>query len=290
MNLNLLLKNALYAPPLCGESGSFAIRELLEKKSPAMVARFGSVEIKGVLYPIMPWPIRLMLRKQVFSSMQNNAGFFSISDDAIRDFSKQMIEDMKFLDILGSWRIEEKMLLKFFRAAVRIELRGLEPYLSNNPWSEALEGRKVLVVHPFNTTIERQYFEKRGLLFVDKRVLPEFGSLETVKAVQTIAGNKGEFNDWFMALDSMKAAIETKDFDVAILGCGAYGFPLAAHVKRMGRQAVHLGGATQILFGIRGRRWDSHPVISTLYNEHWVRPALEDIPAGARKVEDGCYW
>jgi len=290
MNLNLLLKNALYSPPIGAERGSKIIRDLLQKNEPAMVARFGSVEIKGVIYPAMPWPVRRLMREKVFSSMRNNAGFFSMSEKAIKDFSKQMIEDMRLLDILGSWRIEEKLLVRNFREAVRVELRGLEPYLSDSPWSEVLEGKRVLVVHPFSKTIKRQYDEKRNLLFSDKRVLPEFRSLETIKAVQTIAGNKQEFVDWFSALESMKIAIDSKDFDVAILGCGAYGFPLAAHVKRKGRQAVHLGGATQILFGIKGLRWDSHPVISGFYNEHWVRPAAEEVPVGATKVENGCYW
>lgn len=38
------------------------------------------------------------------------------------------------------------------------------------------------------------------------------------------------------------------DFDVAIIGCEAYGFPLAARLKRAGKIVVHMGGATQILF------------------------------------------
>jgi hypothetical protein len=290
MNANLLLKSLLYPPPLSGEACAVLIRDELQKNKPSMIARFGSVEIKGVLYPRMPWAVRLLMRDKVFSSMRNNAGFFSISKDGIEKFSRLMIEDMKLLDILGSWRIEEKLLLKQFPIAKRVELRALEPYLSENPWSEVLAGLKVLVVHPFNTTIERQYHEKRELLFEDKRVLPRFKALETVKAVQTVAGNKGEFNDWFEALESMKAAIDAKDYDVAILGCGAYGFPLAAHVKRRGKKAVHLGGATQILFGIKGRRWDNHPLISSLYNEYWVRPAPENVPIGADKVEKGCYW
>jgi hypothetical protein len=88
----------------------------------------------------------------------------------------------------------------------------------------------------------------------------------------------------------MKDEVAAKQFDVAIIGCGAYGFPLAAHVKRLGKQAVHLGGATQILFGIRGNRWDKHPAISSLYNEHWVRPDVTEKPSGAEKVEGACYW
>ena len=108
----------------------------------------------------------------------------------------------------------------------------LEPYLHDNPWSEALAGKKILVIHPFNKTIENQYHNKRTLLFKDERVLPEFASLQTIKAVQTLAGNKVTYKDWFAALDYMKSEIDQKDFDVAILGCGAYGFPLAAHVKQ----------------------------------------------------------
>jgi hypothetical protein len=290
MNLNTVLKNYLYPPPLSGNACAEIIRNEILANKPSMIARFGSTEIKAVLYPLIPLIIQLFFKNRVASRMRDLSGFFPLSKGMIEKFSDLMIEDMKLLDILGSWRIEEKLLLKNFPAAQRIELKALEPYLSENPWSEALEGLKVLVIHPFNITIERQYHDKRELIFEDKRVLPQFKSLETIKAVQTIAANKSEFATWFDALDFMKAAIDAKDYDVAIIGCGAYGFPLAAHVKRSGKKAIHLGGATQILFGIKGQRWDNHPLISTLYNEHWVRPAPEDIPVDANKVENGCYW
>ena len=290
MNLNTLLKNQLYPPPLSGEVCSQIIREELLKNEPSMIARFGSTEIKAILFPQLPLIIKPFLRERVSTRMRDLSGFFPLSKGMIEQFSALMYQDMKLLNILGSWRIEEKLLLKHFSSAKRIELKALEPYLSENPWSEALTDLKVLVVHPFNTTIERQYHDKRTLLFNDQRVLPQFKSLETIKAVQTIAGNKGEFNTWFEALDSMKAAIDSKDYDVAILGCGAYGFPLAAHIKRNGKKAIHLGGATQLLFGIKGKRWDDHPIISTFYNEHWVRPAPEDVPTDSNKVENGCYW
>jgi hypothetical protein len=78
--------------------------------------------------------------------------------------------------------------------------------------------------------------------------------------------------------------------EVVIVGCGAYGFPLAARLKAAAKQVIHLGGATQILFGIRGRRWDQHPQISCFYNPAWVRPAPGERPAGAEGVEAACYW
>jgi hypothetical protein len=267
-----------------------AIRGLLESNAPGMIARFGSTEIKAILWPHLPWFVRRVVERRVISNMTVASGFFPPAPAAIERFSTLMYEDMGQLDILGSWRPEEYLLQKHLLHVRRVPLPALEPYLSAHPWSETLEGRKVLVVHPFSSTVESQYHNHRRRLFADARVLPKFGSLVTIRAVQTIAGNKSPYADWFQALQSMKAAMDAVDYDVAIIGCGAYGFPLAAHAKRGGKLAVHLGGATQILFGIKGNRWDADPRISRLYNECWVRPAPEERAPGADRVENACYW
>ena len=180
----------------------------------------------------------------------------------------------------------------------KVTLLALEPYWATNPWTRALEGKKVLVIHPFASLIESQYAEKRELLFQDKRVLPNF-ELKTLQAVQSIGG-ESEFKDWFEALDWMKNRMDATDYDIALIGCGAYGFPLGAHAKRMGKQSVHLGGALQLLFGIKGKRWENPnygvPVFGVqnmykrLFNEAWVYPTKNMQPKSADKVEGGCYW
>jgi hypothetical protein len=271
-------------------AASAAIRGLLEKGAPAMIARFGSTEIKAVLWPRFPWIVKRVLERRVITNMMVASGFFPPERSAIERFSVLMYEDMAHLDILGSWRPEEYLLHRHLPQVTRVPLPALEPYLSAQPWSETLGNKRVLVVHPFSQTIESQYNNHRRQLFADERVLPKFGSLATIRAVQTIAGTKSQYADWFQALNAMKAAMDAIDYDVAIIGCGAYGFPLAAHAKRRGKQAVHLGGATQILFGIKGNRWDTDPQISRLYNEHWVRPAPEERVVGADRVENACYW
>ena len=92
------------------------------------------------------------------------------------------------------------------------------------------------------------------------------------------------------AVDYMYDEAMKRDFNVAILGCGAYGFPLAARIKQAGKQAIHLGGATQILFGIKGSRWDNNPFISKLYNSNWIRPNESEKPTNSGSVENSCYW
>jgi len=177
----------------------------------------------------------------------------------------------------------------YLKNSVKVPLKDLEPYYHLNPWSEVLKGKKVLVVHPFSKSIETQY-KKRQFLFSDHRVLPDF-ELITIKAVQSLIGNKpAEFSSWFEALEFMKNQISNTEFDIAIIGCGAYGLPLAAHVKRIGKKAIHLGGQTQVLFGIIGKRWEDRDFFLDMFNEHWVRPLPEETPQNHIKVEDGCYW
>lgn len=269
--------------------GNASIREALKSGRPCMIARLGATEGQATACPRLPPPLWYVLRGRCIANLHAASGVFPADEKTILRFSELMLRELTEVDILGSWRSEEALLSRYLRRAAFVPLDGLEPYFATDPWSELLAGRRVLVVHPFKASIEKQY-EKRQLLFADARVLPEFGSLSVVQALQSTVGNTVSFADWFAALDWMKAQVDRVDYEVAILGCGAYGLPLAAHMKRQGRIAIHLGGATQLLFGIMGRRWDSHPVISRLSNEHWVRPTDQERPVNAELIDKASYW
>jgi hypothetical protein len=293
-----IVKTQINLKSVSNQEAALFIKNELNDDKPSMIARFGSTEIKAILYLKTPWFLKFIIKKMMnydavqkeFVNMKILSGFFPSNELSITKFSTLMYADMKELDVLGSWRFEERFLVSHFSKAKIVSLDNLEPYLQENPWSEILKDKKVLVIHPFNKTIEDQYHNKRALLFRDPRVLPEFKSLQTIKAVQTLAGNKAEYKDWFAALDAMKSEIDTKDFDIAIIGAGAYGFPLAAHVKRLGKKAIHLGGPTQMLFGIKGKRWIDSPKFKNIINEHFVVPSDLDKITNASKVESGCYW
>ncbi len=258
---------------------------------PLLITRFGSTE----LYTIGVYEVNYEKKKQVANNMLcTYSGFFSPleSDNSYARFYELMLSVIPEIDILGIWMVpfERYFCTTYLKEEANLTgLRSLEPWNAKKPWTTVLKGKKVLVIHPFAKTIMAQ-FRKREKLFENQDILPEF-TLYTVKAVQTIAEETDSgYETWFEALDDMYNKAMEYDFEVAIVGCGAYGMPLAARIKKAGRQAIHLGGVTQILFGIKGRRWDDDPVVSKLYNEYWVRPGTEERPKGASRVEGGCYW
>ena len=279
------------------------IYEMLLSSNPCMIARFGSVELQSVIDCLNPPTMRNAFRfikgevpswgyaPSTMCTMHINAGFFPATRTMLDRFGKLMLECMPMVDMLGSWRSEEAMVMQYMPQTIRVPLYALEPYYFDNPWTWALEGKKVLVVHPFEDTIRRQHEKGRyEHLFANPRLTPNY-ELQTIKAVQSIAGNKpAEFEDWFQALDWMKREIDKRDFDIAIIGCGAYGFPLAAYVKQIGKKAVHMGGAVQNLFGINSNATDKNDWMAGKINKYWTRPSVEETPIGIEKVENSRYW
>lgn len=294
--------------PVCEHNPDKVSRIIYEKlmeDKPCMIARFGSTELVtmtnylGVKYPnknllkyikgeSLPW----WWNENIVEQMQRWSGFFPPTQAKIEQFCEVMLEDMKEVDVLGSWLQEEEFFNNYL-SSKKVELELLNPYFSNIPWTKALTGKKILVVHPFSDEIKYQY-KRRELLFKSPDILTNF-QLVTIKAVQSLGGHAEKFASWFEALDWMKSEIDKQDYDICLIGCGAYGFPLAAHVKRKGKKAVHMGGSLQLLFGIKGKRWENPNYnkkynYASLMNDYWIRPGEESRPLNANAVEDACYW
>lgn len=273
---------------------------------PFWAGRFGGSEM-NLIYHVLLYrrhPDRDN-REAALKQLCALSGFFPYDMEQGEKFVDLMLDMCGEIDLQGEWRryMEDYIYLKYQRNTRLTQLFHLEPWNmyqhphSNvKPWSSMLKGKKVLVIHPFEESVRRQYEKNRIHLFERifdaEDILPEF-ELLTLKAVQTLAGERdGRFRTWFDALAWMTEQCRQMDFDVAIIGCGAYGFPLAAEIKRMGKIAIHLGGATQLLFGIMGHRWeDEHVEISRdVANEYWVRPRESERISGANQVEEACYW
>lgn len=291
----------------------------LSKGEPFMLTRYGSIEMsvtntwriknekRNYLLKLLdyitdktdlPWMDELF-----YVPISRNAGVFNPTPEILKEFAKTYLEDSKIIDMLMSVNYKEKF-MPLKKDCKFIHFESIYPYFVDRPWTRILKGKKVLVVHPYADTIENQY-AKRHFLYDNPDVLPDF-ELITMKAVQSSAYETVPFKDWFEALQYMKKQMDTIDYDICLLGCGAYGLPLAAHAKRAGKQALHIGGGIQLLFGIKGKRWEieyRQPNVWAynvpfklnmnyydLFNEHWVYPSGSEVPEKAKSVEGACYW
>ena len=307
--------------PLCDadrQSVNDKIYNLLMAKEPCMIARFGTTELITInnyrcITSTQPYSKKIWdyisdnthtpwWHKENFHFLEIYSGVFPPTEETAINFAKRYLNDIPSIDLLGSFQYYEKF-MPLKKEIINVHLETLYPFFVDRPWTRALKGKKVLVVHPFEETIKTQY-AKHHLLFENTDVLPDF-ELITLKAVQSAVGVETPFNNWFEALQFMEKQISTINFDICILGCGAYGLPLAAHVKRMGKKSFHIGGGLQLLFGIKGKRWDNpnygveafkqytglmNKPYCSLYNEHWIKPFMQDTPETAKLLEGGSYW
>ena len=286
------------------------IADIIRAGKPAMVARFGSGELEATLRGLAIQErrerglahaaVRFLAGRSAPFWWDNSiraglcwvAGYFPPTDADLDRFAERVFRDCSELDVLATWQEgEDRMRRRFFPAARLCSMSGFSyPFQHDGPWYSALAGRRVLVVHPFGKTIRSQFACRKGV-FPTGRDLPDFELLSYLPPM-TFGGHQRSSGHatWIETLDSMIEAIRTIPFDVALIGAGAYGMSLAAAVKRMGRIGIHMGGATQLLFGIKGGRWDGNGIGDAFYNEHWVRPSGDEVPDNAKNIECGGYW
>jgi hypothetical protein len=162
---------------------------------------------------------------------------------------------------------------------------------SKEPWSKSLDGKTVLVISPFVETINIQH---RNIHNVFPNIeYPKF-ILKTIKAPQTIGFDSNSKPTWFENLHQIQRRMLEEEFDVALIGAGAYSDPLAHYAKVMGKIGIHAGGGLQLFFGIIGKRWEkdwgSGEYVEKFFNKHWTRPSKDEKPPNAHLVEEGCYW
>ena len=275
------------------QEGNDFIRSVMQKGLPSAMGKIGSVELLALKHYLRTrkeknrdgiWEKH---RKELYV----NAGVFPPVGGVYDQWAESFLEAIRYMTVLGVWfHAGEAKIVKTYCSSGRlVPIRSLEPYYSNDPWSAALSGKRVLVLHPFVSTISKQYPRRLEIWPGRSEILPDF-ELLIIKVPLSDGVVKSSFSDWFETLGYLKSCMDKVEFDVAIVGAGAYSLPLVVHARKLGKIGIHLGGATQILFGIKGLRWDRHPVISTFYNYAWCRPSKEETPESHREVEEGCFW
>lgn len=280
---------------------SSIITQGIQSGAPFCVSRFGRTELQLVQHyrvsrlfgrkaslldsMAMGDPMFYFIRAR---QMAERAGLAQLSDGELDRFYDEVVGALPDIDVLGSWAPGETWFKKELENVQLIPFLDLEPYRSKNPWSRALAGRSVLIVHPYATSIEEQYKQHREKIFESQEVLPDF-EIQTLVPPRAYLGEVKR-SGWFNSLEDLTNQVLLRSFDIALIGAGPFGMPLAVSVKRAGRQAIHLGGALQLLFGIMGSRWETDPKIMSLHNSFWIRPKGSDTPADAATIDRSAYW
>jgi hypothetical protein len=149
-----------------------------------------------------------------------------------------------------------------------------------------MKDKTLFVVSPFFELIQQQAARSKEI-WGEKSVLPDV----KIEGVSFPFMTDDSCNlDWRDVYKKICQKMEATDFDICLTGCGALGLPLAVHAKGMGKVGIHLGGMLQILFGIKGKRYEQAENYAALMNEFWVSPTEEMRPKNFSTIEDGCYW
>lgn len=281
------------------EDGAAKIRDLISSGKPFFVGRNGTIEMQTIQYwmtqrPKLPYPSYLN------NPLKVNAGVFPADSASIDAWAEEYIDCLGRLDATAAgWyaptkEFEDRLLTKYSPEVFRCPLRSLEPYYvsPNLQWTKALSG-KVVVVSSFTKTIQAQLKKDiwPGIPLFSPDI--EWSFVQTGYS-PTLALGRGDWpkgvTTWQQAVDYVVKGVLDSQATVALIGCGGLGMIIAGRLKAAGVSAIVLGGAIQILFGIKGMRWVTHNVISTFWNDTWVWPAEDETPRGAVIVEGGCYW
>ena len=220
------------------------------------------------------------------------SGFFSDDkDDAdIDEYSRMMLNAMSLIDIFLVWHpCFMDVVANYLAPQAVLAVNEILDYDTNRiSWVSGLTGKKVLVVTSFAKSIQYQYERRDKLAKYPGALLPEF-ELKTYQMIQTQCNHREGFNSWFDAYKKVENDVLSIDFDVAIVGAGAYAFPLCAAIKRNGRSAIEACSHTPTLFGVIGKRYIEDDTLARCGTKAWIRP-MEETPEYANEIEDACYW
>jgi len=268
------------------------IQEALDTKKGFLVGRTGTIELDTLLGGMN------------HSVLEKNAGVFPPTHESVARWRLETFDAMKACDLLvAGWyeplAYSEKCLLKSLgKEGPFLPLRALEPYYVPEAlmWTRLLAGNRVAVVNAFATTAVAQ-IHSREKIWKDRAesLLPDatWIPIRTGYA-PVLARGRAEWippvTRWQDAVASVVDQVVAANAEIVLIGCGGLGMLVGARLKALVKICIVMGGATQVLVGLKGNRWAGHSVISRFWNDSWTYPSTEETPRGAAVIEGGCYW
>lgn len=270
------------------ESTNQTLKDALDSSKPFSAIRFGAVELSCLNnHEKIELGWKKKYKESVRFSIKNNAGYFPTDEESLKRYGDVLFPLLQEVDFLGisGLHMEDYFARYYCPKSFPILYEGMEPLRGD--WTTHLKGKKVLVISPFKEDILSQYQKRQNLFPKGSDILPEM-DLKVIEAPLTFADATPTSPSFFDELEKMEVQMKETDFDVLLVGAGAYGSFLALYAKSLGKQGIQTGGATSTLFGIMGRRWENRSHVSQYVNENWIHPTKK--VEGFKKVENGAYW
>jgi hypothetical protein len=268
------------------------IASAIKSKSPFAIGRLGGVEANIVQWAKqIPQGVFGFCARPWFSetlSGATNAGIRPRNRESYRLFADIAYQALEKIDMQGVWKsLFEKSYLPALSTRPLYENEIVAPSNGNHiHWMEELDYKKVVVVTPFAKTISKQ-IPKLAEIWRPRGWEPKI-DFQIVPFPYLIDEDCKEF--WWEVYERIGKNLASADYDVAILGCGGLGLPLAAIAKTAGKVGLHLGGHCQLLFGIYGKRHLEQEWFKSSFTPAWTQPDRDEVPKTAMRVEGGCYW
>ena len=234
-------------------------------------------------------------------TMKNNAGIKLTSLSSVVKYSKLYLSAFEKCDAYFEWE-QWGEVYKYITSShnfININFGMKKQFwaftldifhnIYNNPWTQALKGKRLLIISPFIKSFEEKLPIRKEIYGID--LFPGC-SFVFLKPPQTHGDCSSEEFD--KELDKFVEKIRAvKDkFDIALCACGGYGNLVCSKIFDMGKSSIYVGGVLQMYFGVYGNRWlrERSDILQLFMNKHWTRPKKEEQPAGFKTIENSCYW
>lgn len=275
------------------------ICDLFKQNKPFLIGRNGTIEIEALDKYLNNVPITFLDAHL----LELNAGIFP--ENLFEDYFINYMEALKNVDIMAEgWyerlkSAEQKILNNLNPNRSKVLFRNLEPYYVKPDlrWTQYLDGKRVAIINAFAETCESQTYISKGIWLENADTLLPSNTVWV--PIRTYFSPKlaGGVADWPSHIKSWKDAVQytvervlNEGCEIAIIGCGGLGMIIGHELKKKGLQCIVMGGAIQILFGIKGGRWKNHEIISNFFNKSWVSPSDTCKPNNSKLIENNCYW
>ena len=284
------------------EEGGRILYERIQSGVPFVAGKLGTSEFEALLWFINHKDGVFPLHIQ--KNMKINAGLFG--ERCIEEWCAYMLGNAGLMDEIAMWNpispLQERYFIEKHFPQIKkfLPLRALEPFYQDkaeNRWSLAVQ-TPFCVVSPFVTTIEGQWSRRDELFPFPLFATDDFRGCVYVGYSPLIC-QKTELcswpesilqEGWFAGVQLIVESCVTTGAKFVFVGAGALSLPICFELKKRGISAIHTGGGTQLIFGIKGRRWLNHGVIAGFFNDSWVSPAVLEVPSNAERIEGGCYF